>query len=347
MNDDTYSLLTQASAALIRYPRFKALHTDIRECQELSRLTHEPQCMSLEGVTGAGKSTLVRDYVALFPRRDEPTGTRIPIFYAETPSPVTVKGMAASMLAHLGDPAANHGALWAMNYRLIRLMLDCRVELVILDDFHHLIDRETNRVLEQVSDWLKVLIKETGIPFLVVGIDGKVERILEANAQLSRLFAVRQTLAPFRCDPTDAASVQEFARFVQYAEQAIAMPLPTTLPRLELVQRLYEATQGVVGNLMNLLRYATWLTQQQSQATQSAVTPPTIALATLAAAYDKRMAKHLKRPANPFLVPFAATLPDTPATSAIVTPPAKRRARRSASQPPPTAAVQPEAAHDD
>ena len=69
MNDDTRSLLTQASTALIRYPRFKALHTDIRECQELSRLTHEPQCMSLEGVTGAGKSTLVRDYVALFPRR--------------------------------------------------------------------------------------------------------------------------------------------------------------------------------------------------------------------------------------------------------------------------------------
>ena len=326
---------------MIRYPRFKALHTDIRECQELSRLTHEPQCMSLEGVTGAGKSTLVRDYVALFPRRDEADGTRIPIFYAETPSPVTVKGMAASMLAHLGDPAACHGALWTMNYRLIRLMLDCQVELVILDDFHHLIDKETNRVLEQVSDWLKVLIKETGIPFLVVGIDGKVERILEANAQLSRLFAVRQTLAPFRCDPTDAASVQEFARFVQYAEQAVAMTLPTTVPRLELVQRLHEATQGVVGNLMNLLRYAAWLTQQQ--ATQPASATPTMALTTLAAAYDKRLAKHLKRPANPFVVPLTAALPDVPATAAAATPSPKRRARRSTDQPPPRPAAHPEA----
>jgi len=347
VNIDAPALLTQASAALIRYPRFKALHTDIRECQELSRLTHEPQCMSLEGVTGAGKSTLVRDYVALFPRRDEPDGTRIPIFYAETPSPVTVKGMAASMLAHLGDPAACHGALWAMNYRLIRLMLDCQVELVILDDFHHLIDKETNRVLEQVSDWLKVLIKETGIPFLVVGIDGKVERILEANAQLSRLFAVRQTLTPFRCDPTDAASVQEFARFVQYAEQAIAMPLPTTLPRLELIQRLHEATQGVVGNLMNLLRYAAWLTQQQPQAAQSVSATPTIALATLAAAYDKRLAKHLKRPANPFLVPLAAALPDVITMSAAAPPPAKRRARRSTSQAQPTPVAQSEVAHAD
>jgi len=34
---------------------------------------------------------------------------------------VTVKGMAATLLlAQLGDPAAYHGTLWAMNFRLIR-----------------------------------------------------------------------------------------------------------------------------------------------------------------------------------------------------------------------------------
>jgi hypothetical protein len=293
MDDKTRSLLAQANTALIRYPRFKELHRDIRECQEMSRLANEPQCMSLEGVTGAGKSTLIQDYVALFPRIEQTDGTRIPIFYAETPSPVTVKGMAATLLAHLGDPAAHHGTLWAMNFRLIRLMVDCQVELVILDDFHHLIDKETNRILEQVSDWLKVLIKETGIPFLVVGIEGKVERILEANAQLSRLFAVRQTLEPFRCDPSDEASIQEFGRFVQYAEQAISVPLPVTISRLELLLRLHYATEGVVGNLMNLLRYATLLTRQYDQ--------ESITLPTLATAFDKRLAKHLKKNSNPFL----------------------------------------------
>jgi hypothetical protein len=293
MDSDTRTLLAQANAALIRYPRFKALHQDIRECQEMSLLSHEPQCMSLEGVTGAGKSTLVQDYVALFPRREEIDGTRIPIFYAETPSPVTVKGMAATMLAQLGDPAAHRGTLWSMNFRLIRLMIDCRVELVILDDFHHLIDKETNRILEQISDWLKVLIKETGLPFLVVGIAGKVESILEANAQLSRLFAVRETLEPFRFDPADQASIQEFAHLVRYAEQAIATPLPDTLPHLELLSRLHYATQGVVGNLMNLLRYAALLTRQEHQSR--------ITLATLALAFDKRLAKHIKAATNPFV----------------------------------------------
>lgn len=323
MDNETQSWLTHANTALIRYPRFKALHQDMRECQELSRLSNEPCCLSLEGVTGAGKSTLVRDYAALFPRVEESTGTRVPVFYVETPSPVTVKGMAATMLAQLGDPAAHYGALWAMNFRLVRLMKACQVELVILDDFHHLIDKETNRILEQVSDWLKVLIKETNIPFLVVGIEGKVERILDANAQLSRLFAARQTLTPFRYDQADEASLQEFARFVHYAEQAMLIELPETLPRLELLHRLHLATHGIVGNLMSLLRYAAWLTRQQQQ--------KQIALPTLAAAFDKRLSKHVKGQANPFIVSLTelrtlTTMPP-PETSKAAS---KRKRRASA-----------------
>jgi len=291
MNDDSHNLLLQTNTALIRYPRFKELHRDIRECQEMSQLSDEPQCMALEGATGAGKTTLIKDYISLFPRIEEKNGTRIPIFYVETPSPVTVKGMAAAMLSHLGDPAASRGTLWAMNFRLIKLMIDCQVELTVLDDFHHLIDKETNRILEQVSDWLKVLIKETGIVFLVVGISGKVERILESNAQLSRLFAVRETLEPFQYDPTDEVSVKEFARFVQYAEKSIQITLPDTLPKWELLYRLHYATDGVVGNLMNLLRYAALIAR---------IHKISIDLPILAKAFDKRIRKHLKGKINPF-----------------------------------------------
>jgi hypothetical protein len=317
MDSDLQTWLTRANTALIRYPRFKALHQDMRECQALSRLANEPHCLSLEGVTGAGKSTLVRDYAAFFPRLEEASGTQVPVFYVETPSPVTVKGMAATMLASLGDPAAHSGALWSMNFRLVRLMKACQVELVILDDFHHLIDKETNRILEQVSDWLKVLIKETNIPFLVVGIEGKVERILEANAQLSRLFAARQTLEPLRYEPSSDTSLQEFARFVQYATEALTIGLPDTLPRAELLLRLHLATRGVVGNLMNLLRYAAWLTRQQHQ--------DTIALSTLAAAFDKRLSKHLKNQPNPFLSAPGEPIVSVPASQTTAKRPHRNR----------------------
>jgi hypothetical protein len=311
-------LLERASAALIRYPRFKELHRGIRECQDMSQLVDEPQCMSLEGVTGAGKSTLVRDYAAAFPRTEGEEGTQVPIFYLETPSPVTVKGMAATMLARLGDPAAHRGTLWSMNYRLIRLMIACQVELTILDDFHHLIDKDTNRILATVSDWLKVLIKETGVTFLVVGITGKVGQILDANAQLSRLFAVRETLEPFTCDPADEASIQEFARFVQYMEQVVETPLPRSLPRMELLYRLHYATDGVVGNLINLLRYAALIARRQHK--------DVIDLFVLDAAFHRRLSSHLKGKVNPFLVPASESFV-APAVAAAEssTPSGKRR----------------------
>ena len=171
MSDQTPELLARAHAALIRYPRFNALHQDIRMCQEMSRLAGEPQCMVLEGVTGAGKSALIQSYAGAHWRYDTAQGTKIPVFYMETPSPATVKGMAARMLEVMGDPAAHRGPLWSMNSRLTHFIQACDVQIVMLDDFHHLIDKETNRVLETVSDWLKVLIKETNVPFLVVGIE--------------------------------------------------------------------------------------------------------------------------------------------------------------------------------
>lgn len=296
--EQSSSSLIKANAALVRYPRFNELHEDIRLCQEMSQLAGEPQCMVLEGVAGAGKSTLVRNYVAMFSRYETGSGTKVPVFYMETPSPVTVKGMASRMLETLGDPAAHKGALWSMNSRLIHYVRACQVQLVILDDFHHLIDQETNRILETVSDWLKVLIKETGIPFLVVGIEGKVELILQSNAQLSRLFAVRETLEPFRWDPRDEMTVKEFASFIKYIEQGIGVSLSGELPRAEFLHRLHYATNGVVGNVMNLLRFATLLSQQPDGVQNDGI----LTLAVLSRAFAKRLQKHLPRKVDPFVV---------------------------------------------
>lgn len=292
----------RANALLIRYPRFNTLLNQIQLCQEMSRSLGEAQCMLLEGLPGTGKSTLVQSYAESRTRFVTPQGIKVPVFYLETPSPVTVKGLAVRLLEVLGDPAAQHGTLWSLNTRLIHLIQACEVQLIILDDFHHLIDQDTQRVLRQVADWLKVLIKETRVPFLVVGVNGSVRRILEANAQLSRLFAMRATLTPFQWTPQAPETIQEFMTFVAFAERLIGLPLTTELPRPELLQRLYVATDGVVGNVMNLLRYGAALAQSRQAAT--------LTLALLAEAFTLRLAEHVRK-ANPFAPGTAAPLSAT------------------------------------
>lgn len=301
MNDiiQSISSLEQAHSVFIFYPRLKELHEEICRCQRLSRIAGEPQCMALEGITGAGKTTLIRRFASEFPRYETRHGTTVPVFYLETPSPATVKIMASVMLEQLGDPAAHIGTVGSLNSRLIKLLVACHVELVILDDFHHLIDTETDRILAKVSDWLKVLIKETGIPFLVVGIDGKVDRILRANAQLSRLFAAREILSPFRWKPEEQNTIQSFNVFLTTIEKGIGKSLSQAIPRTELLYRIFYSTDGVVGNVMNLLRYAVMLADENNQTT--------LDLPCLAQAFEKRMAKHLRGKVNPFAVPADET----------------------------------------
>ncbi|MCA9921455.1 MAG: TniB family NTP-binding protein [Anaerolineales bacterium] len=277
---------------IIRYPRFNQLHNDIHLCLEATKQSGEPACMALEGLSGAGKSTLVRAYAANFPRYETESGTRVPIFYLETPSPVTVKGMASHMLAELGDPGSHKGTLQMMNARLIRYLRACEVQLVILDDFHHLIDRETNKILARVSDWLKVLIKETGIPYLVVGIENSVETILRANQQLSRLFAIRESLQPFTFENEEDA--KSFALFLEYAQQTVGMAIETEMSDFELLARLHYATNGVVGNIMNLLRFAALLARRQDE--------KAISVMILDQAFNKRLQRHVLKEANPFTI---------------------------------------------
>jgi hypothetical protein len=259
----------------------------------MSKIAGEPQCMILEGMPGAGKSTLVKSYAESHSRYETASGTKVPIFYLETPSPATVKGMAAKLLEVLGDPAANHGTLWSMNSRLIHFIQACEVQMIILDDFHHLIDKETNRVLSKVSDWLKVLIKETHVPFLVVGVVGTVRRILDANAQLSRLFAIRETLHPFQWDSQRPETIKEFMTFVAFAERMIGMRLTEEIDREDLLYRMYYATDGIVGNVMNLLRYGVTFAQQRET--------ETLTLEVLAAAFNMRLAEHVGKRC-PFVV---------------------------------------------
>jgi len=179
-----------------------------------------------------------------------------------------------------------------MTVRLAGLIKACGVELVILDEFQHLIDSRTNHILAQVSDWLKVLIKETGVPFLVVGIEGRVEVILQANPQLSRLFAAREKLAPFRWDWSKEETIREFSRFVHYVERVIEKPLTTGLPRTELLYRLHYATDGVVGNLMSLMLNAAIMAAEQRK--------DSLDLVLLSLAFQKRLAKHLQSKVDPF-----------------------------------------------
>jgi len=303
IGDKPTSILTRAHSAFINYPRIQALSKDIELCQRTSQIAGEPHCIALEGPTGAGKTTMLQRYTEAYPPRDGAGGTDVPVLYVQTPSPITVKGMVSTMLEELGDPAAHRGTQAQLDSRLVYLLSACSVELVILDDFHNLTYVEKPWLMASVSNWLKAMIKKSGVPFLVVGIEGKVEPILQTNPELSRLFAVRETLYPFAWSTRNEGTIKEFATFIGHAERAAGMPLTEALPRVDLLHRLHYATDGVVANIMNLLRYAQVLAIQRGA--------EAIELDDLAAAFQKRLSQHVSSRVNPFIENEDGVLPTT------------------------------------
>ena len=285
-------LQERAYGTFVKYPRVNRLRKDIAECHALSVVTGRPHCMSLEGPTGAGKSSMLEKYMEDFPEGEQPDGTaHIRVCSILTDSPVTVFTLSEQLLEALGDPAATKGSQKSKNDRIVHYLKAVKCEQVILDDFHNLTFIETDYKLALVSNWLKAIIKRSGVSFLVIGVTGKVEPILRSNPELSRFFSVRETLYPFSYDPKQGAE-QEFDKFVDQVEKAIGMHLDPEWPRADLLFRLQYGTLGVVGNFMSLLRPA----QAKALERGSSV----IGMVDLAAAFGRHLQEHVSTKYNPF-----------------------------------------------
>lgn len=290
----------------VRYPRFSGLLELIYECHQVSKIADEPQCLALEGQTGGGKSTLGKTYVSFYPRVEMGTYMRVPVFYLLTPKPATILAVLEAMLAALGDPGAEVGTPYGKRRRLLKLLKECQVELIILDDFQHLVDSDTDYVLKTVSDWLKSLIKEANLPFVVVGMPGKVGRVLNTNPQLSRLFARRETLDSFKWDGQNQDWVDELSRFVDEVEKAVDIRLVSGMARLEFLARLHYASDGTVGHMMNLMRGAVLDSYMHGLSVRE------IEVVSFARAFDVRLQEVFAKKTNPFLegdTPFVIPAP--------------------------------------
>jgi len=284
--------LSRLLSIRITYPRWQRIIDEIGRCHEMYGIAAEPQCLLLVGPTGAGKSTLVASYAQRFAPLVSETGIGRRVVRATIPTPATIKSLAMTLLAALGDPRATQGTVGSMTYRLIHFFHDCGVELVILDELQHFRDRDSHTVLENASNWLKTLIKETGVSCVLVGLQGEAEEVVRLNRQLARLFGDPQVLRSFAWDEDDPETVQEFRTFLGLLEGVLPLGESSGLAEYVTAQQLYVASEGIVAYLMELVRRATYLAVLRGQ--------DHLDRALLAAAFTQRLAGVRRGIANPF-----------------------------------------------
>src|ERR1043165_9684351 len=294
----------------ILHPRLTDLLEKIRHCHEYSKIAAEPECMFIGGYAGTGKTTLQEHYAAQFPPVFHEEGATIPVLCGRVPERASNKSLVAELLHGFGDPAAGKGPAYNQTLRFRLFMKECKTELTFLDEFQHFVDKDSEKVLKNVSDWLKNLIDQTNRPLIMCGMP-YADAILDApgNEQLRRRFSVRASLAPFGW--STSAEQAEFKAFLRAVDKQLpfASPRSFRLSEHAIAYQFYCATNGRIGMIMKIVRRAAELAIMRSM--------EDINQDVLAEAYDDRLKKDYPDRDNPFsnsnnllIIPFKEYIPN-------------------------------------
>jgi hypothetical protein len=301
--------ISLVESIFIVYPRLKRLLADIDHCRTYSKIAAEPECMFIGGLAGAGKTTTQLHYIRQFQRTRTENGWNIPALRARVPSRATDKTLVTALLRSIQDPAADKGSADRQTARLVNRMDDTGVEICHIDEFQHFADKDSAKVLKNVSDWLKNLIDESRKPFVIWGMPYADQILYEAgNEQLRRRFSIRKSLDPFGW--STKKDKDEFRGFLTLVDGQLPFATPSRLGSLTMAFRFSCATNGRIGYVMKIIRRAAELTIRRRI--------PKINLDILAEAYNDRLMVDYPNRDNPFtvaesnlkIIPFEEYVPE-------------------------------------
>lgn len=237
----------------IVYPRRRVITDLMTQCVTESRGRAEPKSLFIGGDTGVGKSSLIQSFMSNYPRQSTPDGDLVPVLCTPIPAVATIKGTASMMLAQLRDLNPDKGTLEHMTRKVRVQLKECETRMLIFDEFQHLIDRDSDRVISKTVDWMKQLLDLTGLPIVLVGIRHS-EEILRDNGQLARRFPQRVILEPFNAASEEGRA--EFATFLDLLDKALPFDERSNLAAKAVATRLFQASKGRMAYLMLLVREA-------------------------------------------------------------------------------------------
>ena len=267
----------------IEHHRLKPLMTEFHALAQSADATEAnvPHCLAVLGEAGVGKTALAKIWIKSASRQlcQLNQGEQMrPYRYLSLPVPATPKGILASFLLELeGTPVSLRGTEWNMMERLQRAIRTTSVRLLFIDDMQHLLNRETQRIRYACVEILEHIIKQTGMSMIFLGSLNETEPVFRVSPRLERLVGTPRLLRPFEWNPKNGATMQEFRMLLRTIDRYLPFDL-SGLDEEEIASGFFSATDGILGWIMKLIRYAAGQAIQEQEATLSKP--------RLAAAYD-------------------------------------------------------------
>jgi TniB protein len=247
-------------AIFIEHPRVRDAHSKFEFLIEhgLKKKAGGKLCLALIADSQSGKSALLEHFANSKNTAEALAEHHIPVLHVTLEANTTRKGLAHNILEaieELGFEVGSHSGSETILLRRVRIALNnARVQLLILDEFHHLVNSDNTNVAFSVSETIKRMLIKGVCPIVMSGIK-EAERALK-NRQL-----MQRALPPIVLDPLTANNpadlklfIEFLARYARSIEQAGIAKNATAIVREDMPACLLEVSQGVLGTACNIVK---------------------------------------------------------------------------------------------
>ncbi|MGO4172487.1 TniB family NTP-binding protein [Bosea sp. TAF32] len=231
-------------------------------------LDAEAGFLLLRGRERAGKSHLLKFFRRQFPTRKGEGGRIRPVLYVRAPAQGGSYALLREILKALKVQVIGSRKVFELIDDVGRHLREQRVELLILDEFQHVVDRKTDNYSYAAADVLKNFLSMNACQFVFAGLDISLEALavnLQFDGRKADEFEMRRY---------DWLSESEQAHYLDYlaelADQTVSLGMFSIRPPLDgddLGRRINYATYGLVGLTSRLVRRAADIALRSEAAT--------------------------------------------------------------------------------
>lgn len=244
---------------LVHHPLFGQILNELEEMLVLSEDSVSPEGLFLYGPTGAGKSSVTEEFTKLYKRhtiiQENREYTHIPVLHVRVPPRATPRMLASKILEIMEDPLHHKGTESELTSRIHHYIKELGVRMIILDEFQHLIDAETDYVLATASNWVKTFTEEIRIAVVLCGMPESI-KVFISNPQLDRRFCNKVELVPFAYGTTNEILI--FRIFLTKIDELLPFSDSANIADPVLADKIYYISNGVPFYIMKLLEKATY-----------------------------------------------------------------------------------------
>ncbi len=240
---------------IVRHPQYDEIWNRIRRCHMSLQTRGRIENLRVVGVSGVGKSTLLKQYKSAHPSVFNTHYTEVPVVYAEVPAMPTSKQLAINLLKGLGceDLKGTAPQMWE---RFLTLAKSCKVSLLIIDEAQHFVDQGKLATYSSAADLLKQKLTELNCPVVFAGAP-RSKLLFSGNNQLRSRFKASVNFYPFRI--RTSIELQRFRGVIASICSQFTESERRFLISDAVVERFFYATDGIYRNLVDLIDGVTLL----------------------------------------------------------------------------------------